>query len=442
MPPTKLPLRAVAALYLKRQHLARPRARKVSAARLSAFAEDVGGIQLDSINVVERAHYLTLWSRFGPYSKTSLDRWVYGRRLLFEYWAHAACLVPADHLIHWRRAMLDYGLHHRGWRKWLRKNDTVLRKVEAAIRERGPLGNGDFHRPARQRGTKGWWSWKPATFALDYLWMRGETMVHSRVHFQKRFDLTERVHPNLGTLEPASTEEFRSWHVRRALHAMGAATEAHLRGYLTFPRSESAERRRMLHQLVREGEVVECAVEGSSRAWFALRDDLPALGAAADGRQPSRGTTLLSPFDSFLWDRARVAELFGFNYRIEVYTPGDKRRFGYYTLPIFHDGQLIGRLDPKTHREVGRLELRNVHLEDWFAKGAAAPAARWRPIDRDAALAGLARAIWSLARFVGAEEVTVAKVSPSRLAAPVKRAVRAAEAVQDVSRSRTATPSG
>src|SRR5262249_34440576 len=145
--------------------------------------------------VVERAHYLTLWSRFGPYDKRTLDSLTYARRGLFEYWAHAACLVPTTHFPAWRRVMLDYSSRPRptAWAAWARKNRATIRAVEDAIREGGPLSNADFEhrRPPGQSG--GWWNRKPAAHALDFLWMSGRTAVHSRAHFQKRYDLVERV---------------------------------------------------------------------------------------------------------------------------------------------------------------------------------------------------------------------------------------------------------
>ena len=413
--------RAVAALFVARQHLDRPLGRRLTATSLARFAEDVGGVQLDSINVVERAHHLTLWSRFGPYDRRLLERLAYRRRLLFEYWAHGACLVPIAHLAAWRRAMLDYSVKSRAWGSWLERNHRVLRRVERAIRDRGPLGNTDFPRVGAA-AESGWWNWKPATHALDYLWMRGRTLVASRRHFQKRFDLAERVLPELGRVEPLPREEFRRWHLCRSLHAMGAATEADLRLYLSFPRLELAERRRALQALLASGEVVEIAVEDDAGRWYALAADVPLL-AAAGRRGPPRGTALLSPFDSFLWHRERTRRLFGFDYRIEVYTPGPDRVHGYYCLPIFHDGQLIGRLDPKLHRSARRLEVRRVHFEPWFAGAGAPPAASWGPVDRDAALAGTATALRSLATFVGADAVAVGRVAPALLAAPLRRAV-------------------
>src|SRR5262245_22693055 len=298
--PPSFPLRAVAALFLARQHLQEPQRRRLSGQNLARFASDTGGIQLDSINVIDRAHYLTVWSRFGPYDRRVLDRLMYEKRVLFEYWAHAACLVPTAHFNHWRRAMLDYSLRSRAWGKWLKKNEALVAQVEAEIAARGPLGNTDF-KDARRRRAGGWWNWKPATHALDYLWMTGRTSIHSRVQFQKRFDLAHRVMGAAHAGEPPHAEEFRRWHLCRSLHAMGAATATDLRMYLTYPRMEMRERRAVLAEAMSAGEVIEVAVEGAP--WFALAADLKALRAGAQRKSPARGTTLLSPFDSFLWHR-------------------------------------------------------------------------------------------------------------------------------------------
>jgi uncharacterized protein len=176
MPRRRVTLRAVTGLFLERQHLARPHAATLTAPRLRRFVEDVGGIQLDSINVLDRAHYLTVWSRFGPYDRAWLDRQVYRRRLLFEYWAHAACLVPTSLLPGWRRAMLDYDPRHMGWQRWLKKNTKVLAAVLAAIAAKGPMASGDFE---GERRSGGWWSWGPARHALHHLWMTGSLTVET-----------------------------------------------------------------------------------------------------------------------------------------------------------------------------------------------------------------------------------------------------------------------
>jgi uncharacterized protein len=424
MSPPTFSRRAVAGLFLARQHLVRPRARPLTARALVAFVEDVGGLQVDSINVVERGHHLTLWSRFGPYDRSTFERIVYRKRLLFEYWAHAACLVPTSHFPAWRRAMLEYSLRTRAWGDWLQKNRRVLRAVEEAIRESGPLGSADFAQRRAPGASGGWWNWKPSTHALDYLWMSGRTLVHSRLNFQKRFDLAERTMPDAVSREPLTREAFRRWHLRQSLHALGAASEADLRQYLSFPRTAASERKRTLRPALDAGEVVEVEVEGERGRWLALAEDLPALAAADRRRRGAAGTTLLSPFDSFLWHRDRTRRLFGYDYTLEVYTPGHRRVHGYYSLPIFHDGQLVGRLDPKAHRAERRLEVKAVHFEPWFAKGLPPPAASWGRVDRDHALAGIGEALRSLAAFVGAVEVTVGRVTPAALAPALRGAVK------------------
>lgn len=413
----RVPLRGVAALFLERQHLARPRARRLTPSRLVKFVTAVGGLQLDSINVIERAHYLTLFSRFGPYDRAALDRMVYRRRLLFDYWAHAACLVPRGDFPQWRRAMLDYSTRSRGWAGWLRRNRAMLDRVEAEIRERGPLGNADFAHPGGKRG-QGWWDWKPSAHALDFLWMSGRTMIRSREHFHKRFDLTERVLPETATVTPPDTAAFRRWHIRRSLQAMGAATEVDLGKYLTFPRAGPGEKRAALAAMLRDGEVVEVVVTpaGGPGRWYALAEDVPALERAGRRRAASRGTTFLAPFDSFLWHRERTRRLFGFDYTIEVYVPSHKRVHGYYSLPILHDGQLIGRVDVKNHRAERRLELRHVHLERWVVEGGEPPAAAWGRVDRDATLAGIADAARALAEFTESERIVLGRTTPAALA--------------------------
>ena len=386
------------------------------------FVEDVGGVQLDSINVLERAHYLTLWSRFGPYDRARLDRLVYGRRLLFEYWAHAACLVPTTALPWWRRAMLDYRVRDTGWSDWLRRNTRTLRQVRDAIAQNGPMANADFA-GRRPRGAAGWWNWKPVQHALHYLWMSGALAIDSRRHFHKRFDLLERALPAAAAVEPVSPEEFRRWHVERGLHALGAATVTDIAGYLTFPRFGPAGRRPTIEAMRARGEITEVVVAGSPIRWLALTRDVPALARAADRGAPARGTTLLSPFDSLLWYRERVARLFEFDYRIQVYTPSAKRQHGYYTLPILHDGHLIGRVDAKTQRAAGRLDVLSVHFEPWFARARRAPG-DGVVLDRDATLVGVAEALGSLAAFVGAATVMLGLVTPGPLRAPLARALR------------------
>jgi uncharacterized protein len=422
VPTSLVPLRAVADLFVERQHLAHPRSEGLTAARLRRFAEDVGGIQLDSINVVARAHYLTVWSRFGPYETAALDDLVYRRRVLFEYWAHAACLVPISSLPWWRRAMLDYRVRHTGWSTWLRRNAKALARVRDAIAVNGPLAHAELGERRPAGAASGWWSWKPVQHALHYLWMTGALTVSARRHFHKRFDLFERAIPAVRGVEAVSAEEFAEWHVERSLAAMGAATEADLARYLTFPRFAPRVRRAALRALADRGRITEVAVEGSSVRWIARRTDVKRLARLGESEPPLRGTTLLAPFDSLLWHRDRAARLFAFDYRVEVYTPAAKRVHGYYSMPILHDGALVGRADLKAHRAERRLEARHVHFERWFATSQPNPADTRRH-DRDRALVAVASALASLATFVGADAVTIGRVTPARLRAPLSKSI-------------------
>jgi uncharacterized protein YcaQ len=265
--------------------------------------------------------------------------------------------------------------------------------------------------------------------------MTGVLTVDARLHFQKRFDLVERALPDAPGVVAVSTEAFQRWHLERSLHAMGAATEADLRGYLTYPRIGAAARRPTLRAMLDSGEMTEIEVERSRERWFVLTRDLGMLARTSRRRQAAHGTTLLSPFDSFLWYRERIARLFGFEYRIEVYTPGHKRVHGYYSLPIIHQGHLIGRLDAKAHRRERRLEVRSVHFEPWVSAGEPPPAIGGGPLDTDPMLAGLAAAARSLATFLGADRITIGRVAPHRMRSPLVRALR--DAGEHVPRDRS-----
>lgn len=386
-----VPKEAAARLFLARQGLSRPRSTALTRDALETCVASAGGLQLDSINIVERAHRLTLWSRFGAYDTLALDRWVYQDRALFEYWSHAACLVARSHLPAWRRVMADYKTRHTGWSSWLRRNAKAVEAALAEAAARGPLKGGDFTRPKRKGA--GWWNWDATQHALHYLWMAGRLGVSARVNFEKVYHLAEKVLP---PAEPLPAAEFPLWHLRTSLSAMGAATERNLRMYMTFPRQKPAERKKALLSMLKSGEVEELKVEGSTERWYALAADLPPL----ENPPTPSGTTLLSPFDSLMWHRERAVRLFGFDYKIEVYTPAPKRRFGYYVLPILHEGRLVGRLDPKNHRDRKVLEIRRVHLEPHESKNA------------EGILHGTAEALRSLASHLKADRVVVSSRTP------------------------------
>jgi uncharacterized protein YcaQ len=422
--PTPISRRAAAALFLSRQWLDKPRGRRLNARTLGDFARVTGGVQIDSVNVLDRAHHVTLWSRFGEYDRKTLERLIYRKRVLFEYLSHVACFVSPEDLPIWRAFMADVPEHFRKRHGYPGREQPVVDAVEQAIAERGPLGNADFERPAHMGKGGGWWTWKPATHALDYLWKAGRIGVHSRRHFHKRFALMSKVLPGAAAIEPLPLEEARRQRVLRSLSAMGAAALDDLHAYWTWPRWFAKDMRLMLASLLREGRVSELAVEGQRSPWFARTEDLEALQEADRRRAPSRGTTLLAPFDSFLWHRDRTLRLWGYFYRIEIYVPGHLRSHGYYSLPVLHNGQLVGRVDAKTQREAGVLEAKHVHLEPWLAKAQAPPYPHWGNVDRDEVLAGIADALRSLTKHVGCDDVKLGRVTPGKLKPALARALR------------------
>jgi len=345
-------------LWLQRQGLTDPRAGKLTKRAFVAHLERTGGLQLDSVNAVDRAHYLTLWSRFGAYDRKRVDRWTYRDRAAFEHWGHEACILPWSRLPLSLRGMRNFRPDQSWWREYLPSRASV-RRVLRRLREEGPLESGQFERGQEPPGD--WALPKEDKRALHLLWWRGRIAVTTRRHFRRVYDLAERVY---GDARPARTADYVDGWLLTGLAGNGVATEKHLTGYFTAPRLKAPERRRVLDRNLKRGRVVEVEVEGARGRWFARPEDLEGAGALPE----ATGTTLLCPFDSLLWRRERAEELLGFHYRVEIYTPAAKRRYGYYVMPILHAGRLVGRLDPKLHRERGELEIKSIHLEEDFRR--------------------------------------------------------------------------
>jgi len=382
-----------------------------------AAIERLGALQIDTISVVERTQYLVLWSRLGPYPRDALDGLLYPQRETFEYWSHAASIVPMADYRYYRPKMLRHHEHMwSGNRQWLEQNPAVLRETLQAIRERGPLGSSDFERPPDKERT-GPWDWfgpKDSRRALEILWTMGDLMVHSRRAGQKVYDLRERVLAEAfgGDIPPdddlPSTDEVTRYFVRRTLRALGIVTPSWLWDYFRLsPPAEGARSKRvaalaLLNRLREEGEVVQATVDGLGEPAFVTRAALLDLERLRSGVTPER-TTLLSPFDSLIWDRTRARTLFDYEVCFEAYVPPPKRRYGYYCLSILHQGRLAGRLDPKMDRATRRLIVRALYLEPGVA------------VD-DSLLDGVAGALRSLARFLGAGTVIVERADPAILA--------------------------
>lgn len=392
---------AVVRLWLDRQGLSGPRG--ATALDRSSFVdhlERTGALQLDGVNVLDRAHYLTLWSRFGPYHRETVDQWVYRDRIAYEYWGHEASILPASCLPLSRRRMRRFPPAAWTERSWWPRYETSTaskRRVLRRLRNEGPLESADFERIGDGREDPGEAMPFPKEDrrSLKLLWHDGRVAVRKRRHFRTVYDLASRVYPEGPA---ASTREYEDGWLLTGLRGQGVASEAHLVNYVTAPSPRAAERKRILDRNLRRGTITEVRVRGIRGAFYATPETLDEVGTAPE----PTGTHVLCPFDSFFWQRKRARQLLGFDYRLEIYTPASRRVFGYYVMPILHEGRLVGRLDPKLHRDRAELEIKSIHLEPDFRSG---------PVFARA----LSEALHSLATFVGAERVVVPRGWRDRL---------------------------
>lgn len=384
---------------MDRQGIRRRRgAEKLSRRTFARHLEATGGLQLDSINVVCRAHYLTLWSRFGSYEPSLVDRWSYGDRVGYEYWGHEASILPISHLPVGFRRMRKFPTprwKNSSWWKSFQTSTASRRRVLRRLRDEGPLESVDFEPQEHETRSAGAGVMPLAREdkrSLRILWHEGRIAVHGRRHFRRVYDLAERVYPEV---EPASVAEYEDSWLLAGLRGNGIASEAHLVNYITGPKLGAVERRRVLARNLARGTIVEVDVEGLPGPFYARPEDLDGIGRI----EAPEGTTLLCPFDSLLWQRQRAEDLLGFRYRIEIYVPPARRVHGYYVLPILHDGELVGRLDPKFHRDRGELEVKSIDFEKQPKHAATVKSRRFKQ--------GLADAIDSLAGFIGADTITM-----------------------------------
>jgi len=316
----------------------------------------MGVLQIDSISVVARSPYLVLWSRIGAYDPIWLDE-LLAEGAIFEYWSHAACFVPIEDYGLYRRLMLEKSDKTR---VWMEAHPDALEHVLGHIRKEGPVRSAEFARTDGKAG--GWWEWKPEKRALEHLFAAGELMISHRENFHRVYDLRERVLANAlptweDTLAPTEQEVRRALALK-AVRALGVAVARWVPDYFRTPKKGAAS---LLEELAEEGFLLRAGVEDEPA--YVHPGNARLAEEVLSGRQRSSVTTLLSPFDPVVWDRARASQLFGFDYKIEVYTPAARRRYGYYSLPILHDGALVGRLDAKAHRKEARFEVKAAHLE-------------------------------------------------------------------------------
>jgi uncharacterized protein YcaQ len=360
-----------------------------NAGHVKRAIERLGLLQIDSVNVLARAHYLPLFSRLGNYDADHLDRAAWGRksqRRLFEFWAHEASLLPlSSHpLFRWRmqRAAANAGDGKGKLHEFRREKAAFIGEVRRELADRGPLAASELANGGERRGP--WWGWNDGKLALEWLFFAGEvTTATRRGTFERVYDLTERVLPAevLGLPTPAAEEAQRAL-LRMSARALGVATEGDLRDYFRLGVADTKAR---LGELVESGDLLPVEVEGWSKPAY--------LDPTA--RQPRRveARALLAPFDPLIWERARTHRLFDFFYRIEIYTPLAKRKHGYYVLPFLLNDRLVARVDLKADRPNSRLLVHTAHLE---------PGAEARPV-----AAPLREELRLMADWLGLEDVSL-----------------------------------
>jgi uncharacterized protein len=353
---------------------------------LTELVRALGAVQIDSVNVLVRSHYLPVFSRRGPYATQLLEQAAYADRdrTLFEYWGHEASLLPVElqPLLRWRMENARSGEGTWGrLRRYVNEHKPLVAAVLAQIRDRGALGASELVDGGRSSGA--WWGWSQGKEILEWLFWTGEVTTARRRNFERLYDLPERVLPaGVRRAKTPSKQEAQRALMSIAAGALGVATLRDLRDYFRLPTADAAER---VAELAEERIVEPVRVEG----W----KQLAYLSAAAKCPRRVNVSALLSPFDSLIWERQRTERLFNFHYRLEIYTPAHKRRHGYYVLPYLLGDRLAARVDLKADRQRGRLQVRGGSVEPDAVAGNVAPS--------------LAVQLNELARWLGLEEFEV-----------------------------------
>lgn len=400
-------------LLLEAQGLCDDPHRRASPAALQKLIERMGFVQIDTINVVERAHHLTLFTRMHKYEPRMFAHLLERRRppTLWEHWTHDASAVPTKWYGHWKHRFARYASRTQRSEWWTARMGREPERTIAMVRERieleGPLQSRDFEHDhdIHPLPEEGWWGWKPAKAALEHLWRCGELVIIRRVNFQKVYDLAERAMPAQHAAAPPSADEHVEWACRTALERLVIATPGEIAAFWHAIDPPAA--RRWCVAATASGELIEVVVEaidgGKPRkalAFASMESRLRRLSrmrnaASADGDHASP-MRVLSPFDPVIRDRQRCLRLFNFDYRFEAFTPSSKRKYGYYVLPLLQGDRLVGRVNPKFHRDHGELAINGV----WWEADIKPTKAR---------KAALNNALAQLARFIGAERITIAR---------------------------------
>ncbi|HET9659539.1 MAG TPA: crosslink repair DNA glycosylase YcaQ family protein [Thermomicrobiales bacterium] len=365
----------------------------------------MGQLQIDTISVVNRSPYLVLHSRIGNFQTAWLEQLLAAGKI-FEAWSHEACFLPIE----------DYPVaaarfdEERPWKKryreFIEEHRATADELIERIRASGPVRSADFERDTPRSG--GWWSErKHEKLVLEGLFAEGAVMVVRREKFQRVYGLREMVLPNWEAHHAASLDDADEAMVAKSIEALGISTTRWIADYYRMPAMRAGN---ALQRLLDRGDILETSIDGLGKAYVHQSNRAMAV-KAAKGKLAPRRTVLLSPFDPVVWHRQRASQLFGFDYRIECYTPAEKRIYGYFTLPILHRGELVGRLDPKAHRAAGYFEVKSLHLEPGFEPS-------------DCFVSELAETLTGFAAWHGTPEVRITATNPADLRDRLIRSLR------------------
>lgn len=358
-------------IALAAQGFTRARPAAASSRHVHRAMERLGVLQIDSVNVFARSHYMPLFSRLGAYDPALLDRVFLSRTTHYvEYLAHEATFIPIDDWPLWQFRMDDFRRRWSGADSWTSQNARTLAWVQDELRTRGPLRPVDLRDDApRERGT--WWDWDDVKLALEHLWRTGDVAISGRKGFERTYALAEHVIPEAVRAQTIPRADAIRELVRRAARSSGVATQSDLADYYRI--RDRAAVSQSIADLVDDGELVPVQVRGWERAgrplpaWRHRDSVLPrALGSAA----------LLTPFDPVVWFRDRALRTFDLDYRIEIYVPAERRRHGYYSLPVLVGDRIVARVDLKADRAASTLQVQSAWWEPQARPEDAEPIAR------------------------------------------------------------------
>lgn len=373
-----------------------------------SVAKRIHSIQIDTISVVSRSHNLIVFNRFPGYEEESIWEYVEQGKL-FEFWSHGICMMPIESypFYMWRRQFYP---GPRG-RKWAAENKDTIKSVLQYVKKNGATNSASIGE--RKTDTTGWWDWKVEKHALEHLYTTGKLMVAYRKGFQKYYDLTERVLPNHIDTEPMTDEEAAEFVIDSSLGSLGIGCYDDIRTYhnkLPSQKIWNGRKERIeyyLEQRVREGHLEEVSIEGLNDRYFILANNASRLITSEHFDYSNAPARFLSPFDNILREREFPKRIWDFDYRIECYVPESKRVYGYFVLPILDGIDFDGRMDAKTHRKTGLLEIRALYLES-------------ESIKSSEGLNRFRKGVLDFAQFHNCDEVRIGKVSPRKLTTQIR----------------------